>query len=80
MAARHSPTSYYSALPQAPAGDNAIESLDVDVEDEDMGASIDSLQSTEVSGAIRWIHFVLGCVVLLPWNGEIHVLLRIIRG
>lgn len=23
----------------------------------------------EVTPAIRWVHFVFGCAVLLPWNG-----------
>lgn len=69
MVGRRSPTSYYSALPQAPIAVNAPESLEVDGEDEELLAN-ESVQSTEVAASIWWVHFILGCVVLLPWNGE----------
>ena len=51
----------YQSLPQAPqeAGDN----------DEDVIA--ESLpEGGHLNNRIRWIHFVFGSAVLLPWNGE----------
>ena len=51
----------YQSLPQAPVeGDEGVE-------DESLGPVPDDGTS---NSSIRWIHFVFGSAVLLPWNGE----------
>lgn len=67
--------SYYHAVPQSPLAPNPIalsesltESLVLDPEnDEDVIE--EAVMAVEVTPAIRWVHFVFGCAVLLPWNG-----------
>ena len=62
---------YYHAIPQSPLAPNPIalsESLVVDPEnDEDVIG--ERVMAVEVTPAIRLVHFVFGCAVLLPWNG-----------
>jgi len=36
-------------------------------DDEDVVEEIAMI--VEVTPAIRWVHFIFGCAVLLPWNG-----------
>lgn len=62
----------YQPIPQAPvAAGPARHSLDVNVLDEEDAVDIlEDVPEVVVDGKIRAIHFVLGCAVLLPWNGE----------
>ena len=73
MAERHSVTeAIYHPIPQAPVASNPIPSAspDPDVDDETILSSPRAAHGhVEVDGRIRWIHFLLGCAVLLPWNG-----------
>jgi len=64
----------YQSLPQAPTAEAEVNTTSLrrslDFDDEETLA--EELISQEVlsiaDGRIRWIHFVLGCAVLLPWN------------
>ena len=62
----------YQPIPQAPvAAGPARHSLDVSVLDEEDAVDIlEDVPEVVVDGKIRAIHLVLGCAVLLPWNGE----------
>ena len=51
------------ALPESPTG-----SLLPDPED-DEGVVGEMVMVVEATPAIRWVHFIFGCAVLLPWNG-----------
>ncbi|KAF7301568.1 Nucleoside transporter [Mycena indigotica] len=50
--------SQYRPIPQTPIPDNATTHQE-EMHDETV---------LTVSGPVRWIHFVLGCAILLPWN------------
>lgn len=74
-----SPEALYHAIPQAPVAANSV-ILDPEIELDDEGSELGdpiSLSSSPPLGPppppvdtrIAWIHFVLGCSVLLPWNG-----------
>ncbi|KAH9894388.1 nucleoside transporter-domain-containing protein [Cubamyces lactineus] len=75
MTERHSVTeAIYHPIPQAPVASNPIPSAspDPDVDDETILSSPRAVHGhAEVDGRIRWIHFLLGCAVLLPWNAII---------
>ncbi|KAH8106313.1 nucleoside transporter-domain-containing protein [Cristinia sonorae] len=69
----------YQSLPQAPTDPNdhtnttlLRRSLELEDDEELLAESIitQEVQSTADS-RIRWVHFVLGCAVLLPWNAII---------
>lgn len=72
-----SPAAYH-AIPQAPNALNIINttlplSLDeVPAYDEPSDEPVRLASVTTMDAQIRWIHFVLGCAVLLPWNGAVH--------
>ncbi|KAJ7179489.1 nucleoside transporter-domain-containing protein [Mycena filopes] len=65
----NSPDALYHAIPQAPVAANQVLHSDFDLEEsqQDADLPLDPVPVT-VSPRIRWIHFVLGCAVLLPWN------------
>ncbi|KAF5387810.1 hypothetical protein D9615_000092 [Tricholomella constricta] len=75
MSAPRSPEALYHAIPQALADENSqVVPSDIELE-ADVGADYGDLALTTadpppvvVDAQIRWIHFVLGCSVLLPWN------------
>ncbi|EIW61775.1 uncharacterized protein TRAVEDRAFT_143867 [Trametes versicolor FP-101664 SS1] len=69
MPERHSTSeAVYHPIPQAPVASNTIPPSSPDIEvDEGFGPSIVHSHVT-VDSRIRWIHFLLGCAVLLPWN------------
>ncbi|THH33639.1 hypothetical protein EUX98_g506 [Antrodiella citrinella] len=63
----------YQSLSQAPnveaEGDNSLlRSLDLDDEETLADELVTQEAISTTDGRIRWIHFVLGCAVLLPWN------------
>jgi equilibrative nucleoside transporter 1/2/3 len=74
----HSPKALYHPIPQAPVAANpavlpdpdgdAEESQDDATSASDVADSL--LVQVVVDSRIRAIHFVLGCAVLLPWNGR----------
>ena len=39
------------------------------IDDETQPSSNIPITGTKLDGRIRWIHFILGSAVLLPWNG-----------
>lgn len=68
---------YYHAVSQSPPAQDPIalhESptgssvLDLE-EDDSVVEEIVMTATVGVTPAIRFVHFVLGCAVLLPWNG-----------
>ncbi|KAJ7638488.1 nucleoside transporter-domain-containing protein [Roridomyces roridus] len=61
-----SPDALYHALPQVAA--NAAESEGDDATLGLLDADADVPPDVVVDSRIRWIHFILGCAVLLPWN------------
>ena len=71
MTTRHRKSStdhaYYHAVPQSPLAPNPAESSELDPENEE-DAVDETLLPVEVPTAIRLVHFVFGCAVLLPWN------------
>jgi len=71
----HAFEAVYHPIPQAPVAANPTRpSLEISSE-YDEGGNIDDLDSPALLAdddrRIRWIHFVLGCAVLLPWNAMI---------
>ncbi|KAA1466077.1 hypothetical protein DENSPDRAFT_830825 [Dentipellis sp. KUC8613] len=61
----------YQSLSQIPEGTHAVEEvLDAEMDVEDMEDSMleEVSHPPPPAGRIRWIHFLLGCAVLLPWN------------
>ncbi|KAI9001317.1 nucleoside transporter-domain-containing protein [Trametes punicea] len=75
MSGRYSVTeAVYHPIPQAPVASNPIPraSLDRDLDDETIPSGTRSIHGrVNVDSRIRWIHFLLGCAVLLPWNAII---------
>ena len=66
---------YYRTVPQSPLAPNPVAlseplsgSLVFDRED-DEDVVEETVVAVEVTPAIRWVHFVFGCAVLLSWNG-----------
>ena len=69
---QHASEAIYHPIPQAPVASNPIPtaSPDLDLDDEAILSGSGFLPpQTEVDSKIRWAHFMLGCAVLLPWNG-----------
>ncbi|KAJ7087195.1 nucleoside transporter-domain-containing protein [Mycena belliarum] len=68
----HSPDALYHAVPQAPVASNplVLQDPDNELEESQDDITITSNPTSEivVDSRIRWIHFVFGCAVLLPWN------------
>ncbi|KAJ6538997.1 nucleoside transporter-domain-containing protein [Mycena capillaripes] len=66
----HSPNALYHAIPSAPVAANPVvlPDPDVDAEESQDDTTSDLAPDVIVDSRIRWIHFVLGCAVLLPWN------------
>ncbi|KAJ7667657.1 nucleoside transporter-domain-containing protein [Mycena polygramma] len=67
----HSPEALYHAIPQAPVATNpaVLPHLDPEeLQDDATLASDLTPLDVVVNSRIQWIHFVLGCAVLLPWN------------
>jgi hypothetical protein len=62
---RSSSPLYRASVPQASNSLNLSESSDaVDAGNEPLDVNV-----AQVDGNIRTVHFLLGCAVLLPWNG-----------
>ena len=66
---------HYHVVPQSPLAPNPVAlseslagSLVLDPED-DEDVIEEAIIAVEVTPAIRWVHFIFGCAVLLPWNG-----------
>jgi len=66
---------YYHGIPQSPLAPNPVAlsesltgSLVLDPEDEENVVE-ETVMTVEVTPAIRWVYFIFGCAVLLPWNG-----------
>ncbi|KZV77161.1 hypothetical protein PENSPDRAFT_645434 [Peniophora sp. CONT] len=57
---QHIPTSSEVAVPSA-----VLESSGVSAEEDEEGVDVPNLPP---DSRIRWVHFLLGCAVLLPWN------------
>ncbi|KAJ7499272.1 nucleoside transporter-domain-containing protein [Mycena latifolia] len=67
--APHSPDALYHPIPQAPVAANPLVLPDPDLDSEESQDDASNLApDVVVDSRIRWIHFVLGCAVLLPWN------------
>ena len=69
----HGPSSenaYYHAVSQSPLAQDTIalpESPTADPEDDE--SVVEEIEMVvEATPAIRWVHFIFGCAVLLPWN------------
>lgn len=69
----HAYEAVYRPIPQAPVAAIPVRpSLEISTDSEDIDVLDDlSPPPAEAGGRIRWIHFVLGCAVLLPWNAVI---------
>ncbi|KJA30007.1 hypothetical protein HYPSUDRAFT_81619 [Hypholoma sublateritium FD-334 SS-4] len=64
-----SPEGLYHAIPHPDDSANASQiELDVDGEVLEPPPHPNDLPTILVDARIRWIHFILGCAVLLPWN------------
>ena len=63
----------YSPIPQSENSTFAESGLDhIDATLNNLPTSTGPLISGLVETHIRWIHFILGCSVLLPWNGTVY--------
>jgi len=62
----------YQPIPQAPVTANSERgaSVDISLDGEDLSAST---STPKTDARLRWIHFILGCAVLLPWNGIVLI-------
>jgi hypothetical protein len=73
MTTRHRKSStdhaHYHPVPQSPLAPNTTGSLVLGPEDDEEAVDEVLLVPEEVSTAIRLVHFVFGCAMLLPWNG-----------
>ena len=70
-----SENTYYHAVSQSPLEQDAVAlpesptgSLLTDPED-DESVGGEMVMVVEATPAIRWVHFIFGCAILLPWNG-----------
>ncbi|KAG6919287.1 hypothetical protein DXG01_007419 [Tephrocybe rancida] len=82
MSPPRSPEALYHAIPQAlaPEIERELPSDILELEAEDEADASDSPTPADppavvVDAQVRWIHFILGCCVLLPWNGYIAVMI-----
>ena len=50
-----------------------------DVGDEESTGIRRAVESVPLDSRVRWIHFIIGCAVLLQWNGKSKALLSIIQ-
>ncbi|KAG6833854.1 hypothetical protein H0H87_011788 [Tephrocybe sp. NHM501043] len=75
MSPPRSPDAVYHAIPQvlAPEQDEEIPSdiLELDADEESPVVAPADPPAVVVDAQVRWIHFILGCCVLLPWNAMI---------
>jgi hypothetical protein len=62
-----SPHAVYHSVPQL---DTAIESSDIELDREDAVFDQPSNSAASVDTRIRWIYFMFGSALLLPWNGD----------
>lgn len=70
-----SPEALYHAIPQPDDNPNAsLIELDNDDEAVEPVPQSPEVQAIPVDSRIRWIHFILGCAVLLPFNGLVVLL------
>lgn len=77
MSPPSSPEALYHAIPQALADENHVvipSDIELDADGEEAGSGDLALSTVDlppvlVDARIQWIHFILGCSVLLPWNG-----------
>lgn len=58
-----SPEALYHPLPEHPP--------EIELSTEDLRATEEFV--VVVDTRIRWAHFIFGCAVLLPWNGQFSV-------
>ena len=67
----HASEAVYHPIPQGPVASDVAPTSSLDDLDDDVASSNPhSIHSqVPIDSRIRWIHFVLGCAVLLPWNG-----------
>lgn len=65
-----SPQALYHSVPQLPEASNSEIALDAEAEDSNPPQDI---PPELIDRKIKWISFILGCAVLLPWNGEVSV-------
>ncbi|KAG6818846.1 hypothetical protein H0H93_001083, partial [Arthromyces matolae] len=72
-----SPEALYHAIPQvlAPEDDQRTppDVLELEGDEQTLAVAIDPLAPSDppavvIDAQVRWIHFILGCCVLLPWN------------
>lgn len=65
------PSEGYSLIPQPEDSTFEEFGLGIDATPDSLPTPTGPLTSRLVATQIRWIHFILGCSVLLPWNGII---------
>ncbi|KAJ3867687.1 nucleoside transporter-domain-containing protein [Lentinula novae-zelandiae] len=65
-----SPEALYHSIAQAPVAALNDSDIELDIDNEE-GIEEIIQPISRVDSRIKWIHFVLGCAVLLPWNALI---------
>ena len=72
-----SPDALYHPIPQAPVAANPVlppdprlDSADADETDDILPGEDNDRRPVVVDTKLWWINCLLGCAVLLPWNGE----------
>lgn len=65
----------YQPLPQSdPVAQADSSDLQLEADEEALaGEFVAQEHSVTHDSRIHWIHFILGCAVLLPWNGALHL-------
>ena len=66
MSPERSSETLYHALPHA----SSSSLLDTELDETGSELAVDP-PPVLIDPRIRWIHFILGCSVLLPWNGTV---------
>ncbi|KAH9927120.1 nucleoside transporter-domain-containing protein [Epithele typhae] len=70
---QHVSDAIYHPIPQAPVASNPIPSASPDPDPDELPMSPigPNLPHPKLDPKVHWIHFLLGCAVLLPWNALI---------
>ena len=69
----------YHPIPQAPVatapllGGEVSDNVEEEMNETEEESMVPNHSVIPVNRRIWWIHYILGCAVLLPWNGACHV-------
>jgi hypothetical protein len=70
------PDSLYHSVPQSDVAP-MVSDIELDGDDEVFDQPLVTASNNPVDTRIRWINFMFGCAVLLPWNGASFILYKL---